>query len=324
MKALTKHPRRLTAIAALAVLLLVFPYTADPFLVVAIGIKTLWLGTVAASLTFLIRYGGMVSLAQTAIYGAAGYVVAALTVQHGVSPLLAVIVALASGAALAAAIGLIATRTTGIYFLMITLACGVFVFYFALQAREITSGFGGITGVSPPTVAGVPLSNPTNFYLLALTVAALSLSAMRLFAKAPLGIALQGTRDCPRRMVAVGFRVSTIRVLAFTFAGMIASTAGVLAVWYNGQISPGSIDVTRTIDVLVVAVLGGITRLEGAWIGALLVTLLANYGSDITARYGTVIGLIFILVVLVSPGGILGISSSLRRLPALLRTRRAA
>jgi branched-chain amino acid transport system permease protein len=81
----------------------------------------------------------------------------------------------------------------------------------------------------------------------------------------------------------------------------------VLAVWYNGQIAPGSIDLTRTIDVLVIAVIGGLYRLEGAWIGALAVTLLTNFANDYTARFNTVIGLIFIGILLLSPGGIAGI-----------------
>jgi branched-chain amino acid transport system permease protein len=108
-------------------------------------------------------------------------------------------------------------------------------------------------------------------------------------------------------MAALGYNVTAHRVAAFAFAGLVAACGGVLAVWYNGQIAPGSIDLTRTIDVLVIAVIGGLYRLEGAWVGALAVTLLTNFANDYTARFNTVIGLIFIGILLLSPGGITGI-----------------
>lgn len=302
--------RRTLGLVALAAFLLVFPFVASSFWVVQIGIKTLWLGIAAVSLIFLAGTVGMVSLAQTAIYGSAGYVVANLTVMQGWNGWAAVPVALAAAVALAVLIALISARSSGIYFLMLTLAVGVFVYYFALQYRPFTQGFSGINGVTAPDLLGLEVTDPTTFWFLALAVAVAAYLAVRHVIRSPFGLTLQGIRDSAPRMSALGYNVIAHRVAAFAFAGLVAACGGVLAVWYNGQIAPGSIDLTRTIDVLVIAVIGGLYRLSGAWIGALTFTLLTNFANDYTARFNTVIGLIFIGILLLSPGGIAGIWDS--------------
>jgi branched-chain amino acid transport system permease protein len=299
--------RKVLGLVALAIFLVAFPFFASSFWVVAIGIKTLWLGIVAISLIFLAGTVGMVSLAQTAIYGSAGYVFAHLTIMSGWEPWLAVPVALVAAVALSVFIALISARSTGIYFLMLTLAVGVFCYFFALQYRPFTQGFSGINGVQAPDLFGVSLRDPTTFWFLALAVAVAAYLAVRHVIGSPFGLTLQGIRDSAPRMAALGYDVTAHRVAAFAFAGLVAAFGGVLAVWYNGQIAPGSIDLTRTIDVLVIAVIGGLYRLEGAWIGALAVTLLTNFANDYTPRFNTVIGLIFIAILLLSPGGIAGI-----------------
>jgi branched-chain amino acid transport system permease protein len=302
--------RRTLGLVALAAFLIAFPFFGSSFWVVQIGIKTLWLGVAAISLIFLAGTVGMISLAQTAIYGTAGYVVAHLTVMQGWNGWLAVPVALAAAVVLAAFVALIAARSSGIYFLMLTLAVAVFIYFFALQYRPFTLGFSGINGVSAPDLFGISLRDPTAFWFLALGVAIAAYAAVRYVIRSPFGLTLQGVRDSAPRMAALGYNVTAHRVAAFAFAGLVAAAGGVLAVWYNGQIAPGSIDLTRTIDVLVIAVIGGLYRLEGAWIGALAFTLLTNFANDYTARFNTVIGLIFIAILLLSPGGIAGIWES--------------
>ena len=312
--------RRTLGLLALAAVLIAYPFFASPFWVVSIGIKTLWLGIPALSLIFLAGTVGIVSLAQTAIYGSAGYVLANLTVMHGWNGWLAVPVAIAAAVVLAVFVALISARSTGIYFLMLTLAVAVFCYYFALQYRPFTQGFSGINGVQAPGLLGLSLRDPTTFWFLALAVALAAYLAVRHVIASPFGLTLRGVRDSAPRMAALGYNVTAHRVAAFAFAGLVAACGGVLAVWYNGQIAPGSIDLTRTIDVLVVAVIGGLYRLEGAWVGALAVTLLTNFANDYTARFNTVIGLIFIGVLLLSPGGISGISEYVVRRVRAART----
>ena len=142
---------------------------------------------------------------------------------------------------------------------------------------------------------------------------------MRYVARTPFGLSLQGLRDEPARMRALGFHVRMHRTLAFTFAAFIAAFAGILAVWYNRRISPGSIDLGQTIDVLIIAVIGGLYRLEGAWVGAFAFALLDNYSREWTPsignvlgpeRFNTLLGIIFLIIVLVSPGGLVGLWES--------------
>jgi branched-chain amino acid transport system permease protein len=108
-------------------------------------------------------------------------------------------------------------------------------------------------------------------------------------------------------MSALGFRVRLHRTLGFAAAALIAAIAGVLSVWHNTRISPGSIDLTRTIDILVMAVIGGLYRLEGAWLGAFVFTMLDTYARGISDRFETYIGVIFLAIVVVSPDGVMGL-----------------
>jgi branched-chain amino acid transport system permease protein len=142
------------------------------------------------------------------------------------------------------------------------------------------------------------------------------------------GLGLQGVRDEPARMRALGFDVTLHRTLAFGIAAFIAGVAGVLSVWYNRRITPGSINLAQTIDILIIAVIGGLYRLEGAWVGALAYALIDNYSREWVpevgsvlgpARFNTLIGVVFLVIVLLSPGGIVGIWDGVR---ASLRERR--
>jgi branched-chain amino acid transport system permease protein len=128
--------------------------------------------------------------------------------------------------------------------------------------------------------------------------------------RTPFGLTLQGVRDDPVRMASLGYNVPLHRTIAFAFAGFIAAIGGVLFVWWNGHIDPASIDLGATIDLLVIAVVGGLYRLEGAWVGALFFVIINNYSQRIGfigPRFHTLIGAIFLVIVLVSPGGLIGL-----------------
>jgi branched-chain amino acid transport system permease protein len=129
------------------------------------------------------------------------------------------------------------------------------------------------------------------------------------------GIALQAIRDNPRRMNALGFHVNLHRVVAHGFAGFIAALGGILYVWLNGRVSPGTIDIGPVINILVIAVLGGIRHPIGPFIGALLFVLLRNFAIDLIdpERFNTLIGLTFLIIVLISPDGLLGLWEKLSR-----------
>ena len=316
--AATSGPDGLTLLGAIA--LLGFPFVASSFFTFQIGAYSLVLGTVSLSVMILGGYGGMVSLAQMMVAGIAGYTVAILG-HNGSNVMglgwpwwLAAPVAILLGSVAGALIGALAVRTAGIYTIMITLAIATAFFYFVRQNYALFNGFNGFHGIEPPTIFGVYLHDPVPFYYLALAVAVLFYAGTVYAERSTFGLTLQALRDNPRRVRALGFNVSAHRIFAFFLAGVIASTAGVLMVWFNSQISPGSVSVSAAIDSLVVTVVGGIKRPIGPFIGALLFALLQNFAVDLVNpdRFNTVIGLVFLVVVFVSPDGLLGLIDRLR------------
>jgi branched-chain amino acid transport system permease protein len=315
-------------LAILGIFLLVYPAVASPFIVFQIGAYGLILGTIALSLMVLGGYGGMVSLAQNMVAGVAGYMVAILgTNGSGVMGLgwpwwLVVPVAILAAAVTSALIGMLAVRTAGIYTIMITLAIATAFFYFVRQNYAVFNGFNGFHEIVPPVAFGVHWRDPIPFYYLSLAVAAFFYAAVVYGARSTFGLSLQAIRDNPRRMRALGFDVAAHRVFAFFLAGIIAGTAGVLSVWFNSQISPGSVSVAAAVDVLVVAVVGGMRRPIGPYLGAVLFVLLKNFAIDLIdpERFNTVIGLAFLVIVLFSPDGLLGLWEKVRAFGAPARS----
>ena len=324
---LSLNPRLLIVV----VFLVAYPGFTSDFFTFQIGAYTLILGTITLSLMMLAGYGGMISLAQMTVAGLAGYMVAIFGDNSvGVMGLgwpwwLTIVVAISLGALFSAFVGAIAVRTEGIYTIMITLAIAVAFFYFVRQNYTIFNGFTGFAGVEPPTLFGVYWRNPTPFYYLCLTIAAVSLWAVLYISRSTFGLSLQAIRDNPRRMRSLGFNVTLHRIFAYLLSGIIAGTAGVLLVWFNGRISPGSVGVGVIIDILVIAVLGGLRHPIGPYLGAIAFVLLENFAIDLIdrERFNTVIGLAFLIVVVYSPDGLLGLWRRAReRLRAASQARR--
>ena len=151
-------------------------------------------------------------------------------------------------------------------------------------------------------------------YYLELGVAFLCWLAVSYVARAPFGLALQGIRDNPRRMAALGFNVNAHRIAAYVFAAVIAALGGILLVWSYGEIAPGTVSVSAAIDILVIAVVGGIGNPIGAFIGALIYAVLKTFALDVLVAFGLdgnrfrlLIGLGFLAIVFFSPDGIIGL-----------------
>jgi branched-chain amino acid transport system permease protein len=305
-------------VAGLTVLVvaLIAPLILPTYWIGALLTQMLFLGIVAASLIFLNAYAGMVSLAQVAVYGIAGFVLGNATTNGntkglnlGWNPWIGVLLGIAIAVAIGLLFGALASRSVGIYFLMITLTYSVIANLFFGQVTTF-SGFGGISGIPTPGAVGSPDAHPNRLYYISLGVALAVYCLMRYIVRTPFGLTLQGVRDDPVRMSSLGYNVVLHRTIAFGFASFVAAIGGVLFVWWNGHIDPASIDLGTTIDVLVIAVIGGLSRLEGAWAGALLYVIINNYSQRIGFigdRFHTLIGAIFLVIVLVSPGGLLGL-----------------
>ena len=303
--------------------LLVYPWVASPFFTFQIGGQSLVLGLLALSLALLGGYGGMVTLSQMTVAGIAGYAVAIIgvagtttqSVNLGWPWYMAVPLAIAIGTGVATLIGALAVRTEGIYTIMITLAIGVAFYYLAQQNYLLFNGFQGIQAVLPPKLFGLDWRTPLPYYHLALVFAVLGYAGVSYIVRSPFGMALQGIRDNPRRMASLGFNVTAHRIAAHALAGFIASVAGVLFVYYNARISPGTVGTAALLDVLIIAVLGGLKHPIGPFIGALVFVLLQNFAIDLVdrERFNLVIGGVFLAIVLFSPDGLLGLWQRLFR-----------
>jgi branched-chain amino acid transport system permease protein len=304
------RPRHVVVLA----FVLVYPWIASPFFTFQIGAQSLALGLIALSLTFLGGYGGMLSLAQMTVAGIAGYMVAIFgtAATDGVSLgwpwWLAVLLGIAIAMLAAAFIGWLSVRTEGIYTIMITLAIGVAFYYLVLQNYAVFNGFQGKQKVFPPTLFGVYWRDPVPFYYLTLFWALAGYFFVQYLVRAPFGIALQGIRDNARRMHALGYNVTAHRVAAYAVAGAIAAVGGILFTWYNGLVTPGTVGTSWLINVLVIAVLGGMRHPIGPFLGAIVFVLLQNFAIDVIdrERFNLVIGAVFLAIVLFSPDGLLG------------------
>lgn len=313
------------------VLVVVWPAVGSSYWAHTILVQTFFYGIAASSLIFLSAYGGMVSLAQTALFGIAGVIIGNLATKGGPGgvskglhlgwdPTLALVVAILMTTAIGLLFGLVAARSAGIYFLMITLTFSVIATYALGQVTNI-SGFSGIGGINEytPGWIGDILEHPNRLYYLALGVAVAVYALIRYVIRTPFGLTLQGVRDDPIRMSSLGYSVPLHRTLAFGFAAFLASLAGILYVWWSGQIAPGNVDLPETINLLAMAVIGGLVRIEGAWVGAFAFIIIQNYvrdfhvpglsfgGTLFGGSFNTIIGIIFLVIVLVSPDGLMGL-----------------
>ena len=305
---------------ALILVLLTMPVWANDFFLFQVMGWTFILGIIALSLMFLGGYGGMVSLVQMSVAAVAGYMVAIFgnsgveQISIGLPWWLYIPIAILVAAIFGTMVGALAVRTEGIYTIMITLAIAAAFFYFTRQNYTIFNGYSGFNLVVPPQLFGVDWRQPIPFYYLTLGCAVICYSVVIYVSRAPFGLSLQGVRDNPRRMAALGFNVTAHRIAAYTFASVIASIGGILLVWQNAQIAPGTAGIPAVIDILVIAVVGGISRPIGPFVGALIYVLLRTFSPDVLLVFGLsgerfklLIGIGFLAVVFFSPDGVLGL-----------------
>lgn len=312
-------------LAALGILLvlpvIVHAVFDNSFWLTQIATRALLWGIIACSLSFLASYLGVVSFAQVALAGIAGYTVAyfgpntvemiGILLPWPVTVMLALVMSMLAGALL----GVICGRSMGIYAIMITLAIGMTFFFLTRQNYSIFNGWDGFAGLEAPIIAGLPIKAPVPFYLLALVVSGLCLATIRAFARSPLGLVVQAVRDNPDRVTSVGIPVKPAILLAYGMSGLVAGAGGILMVWYYGRISSFSVGLGPILDVLIIAVIGGLRHPAGAFLGALAFVLIDTFTIDLISedRFNTVIGSILLLIMIMSPEGLTGMTSSLSK-----------
>jgi branched-chain amino acid transport system permease protein len=263
----------------------------------------------AASLHFIMGPGGMHSFGHAAYFGLGAYgaalLVKSLGAPMGVALLAAPLVALA-GALL---FGWFAVRLSGVYLAMLTLAFAQIVWAAVFQWETFTGGSNGVIGVWPPP----PFDKAWVYYLLTLLLAVIAVLLLRRFLFAPFGYAMRAGRDSSLRAEAVGIDVKRVHWLGFAIAGCVCGIAGGLFAFAKGSISPETIHLNRSIDGLVMVLLGGVQTLTGPIVGASLFTALQDLVTRQTEYWRALLGGIILLLVLAFPQGIVGAFDALWR-----------
>ena len=294
--------KRASFVIFLAVLL-VLPWLGGDYYI-NLGSQILIAALFALSLNLLVGYAGLTSLGHAAYLGVSAYVSGWLFLKLGWGHAMTAPAALLLTTLMAAVFGLIALRASGIGFLMITLALGQVLWGLAFRWVTITNGDNGLSGLTRPAPFGINLDGASAFYIFTAIVFALSLTCIVLFANSSFGAVLRGTRDQPRRMLALGHNVWLVRYITFIVAGFWAAAAGLLYVYYHKFIHPHALGLTNSAETLLMVIAGGSGTLAGPIVGAAIVVLLKNYVSAFIERWTMLLGFVFLMIVMFMPDGL--------------------
>jgi branched-chain amino acid transport system permease protein len=295
------------------IVLVTLPLILPPYYV-GLVVKMMVFALFAMSLDLLLGYAGMPSLGHAAYFGMAAYTTGLLALKAGSSVWFALPAGVAMAALTSIVFGLLALRTRGSYFLMITLALSQVLWGIAFGWRSLTGGDDGLPEVPRPNLS-LPwsMSDNTPFYYFVLLFFVVGTLLLVRIVASPFGYVLRGIRESETRMLVLGYDVWRYKLVAFVVAAAFAGLAGCLYVYFNRFVSPDYVHVVRSAEVLLMVILGGAGTLIGPAVGAMLIVLLENLISTYTERWVTVLGIIYVLVALLAPNGIAGLIASLRK-----------
>jgi len=315
--------QRIFALLVAFVVLVTLPYWMAGVYYVNVASQILFYAIFALGLNVLAGYGGLVSLGHAGLFGVTAYATGYM-LQLGFGHTVSIIAALIVGLIAMAIYALLSLRSTGIGFIMITLALGEILWGLAYRWISLTGGDNGLSVKTRPEPFGFPLADANTFYYATLVVFLLSLAAMTIFVRSPLGAALMGTRDQPRRMTTLGYHVWAIRFYACIFSGLLTAVSAVLFVYYTQFISPQTLALTSSAEVLLMVISGGAGTLLGPIVGSALVVVVKTVVSGYIERWNFLLGAIFVAIVILMPEGLVPGSVRLWRMAWRKRGRRAA
>ncbi len=303
-------------VAVLVAFLLALPlYTAmtgNSFLL-TLFTRILILAMAATSLNLIMGFGGMVSFGHAAYLGVGGYVVGILAYEGVSSGFLQWPLAIAVSALFALVIGALSLRTRGVYFIMITLAFAQMIYYVGVSLNRYGAD-DGLTIQRRSQFAGLlDLSNRTIFYYVCLALLFGTIYLVWRLINSRFGLVIQGARSNDRRMRSIGFPAFRYRLVCFVIAGAMCGLAGVLLANFTNFISPAMMHWTRSGDLIVMVVLGGMGSVFGPAIGAIALLLLEESLSRFTEYWQIILGPLLLAVVLFARGGIDGVLARIGR-----------
>ncbi|HEX4112458.1 MAG TPA: branched-chain amino acid ABC transporter permease [Stellaceae bacterium] len=295
---------RLPALLALGLaVLIVLPVVAGKY-DLDLAAKIMIMAIFAMSLDLLVGIAGMVSLGHAAFFGVGAYALYLLSPGYGAASLFVSLPAAVGAAAVAALIiGLLVLRSSGVYFIMVTLAFGEMFYYYATGAHWL-GGSDGAYIYQRPHTGLIDLGRGHAFYYLVLIALAATYVFLTVIVRAPFGHALRGIRGNEHRMRSLGFATARYKLLAFVIAGALAGLAGYLDAAQFGVVNPELFSWRLSGEVLMMVILGGMGSLHGAILGAIVLVLLENFLGDLTTHWLLPMGLFIIGAVLLLPRGL--------------------
>jgi branched-chain amino acid transport system permease protein len=310
--------RSLAALAILVAVALTFPRWSPERFWISIATQMLISALFAMSLDVLVGYAGLPSLGHAAFFGTGAYAFAIVAKRVSASVALALPAAMVVAALAALAIGVFSVRASGIFFLMLTLAFAQMLYALAFGWIPLTGGSDGLTSVPrPELIGGANLFFSANFYVFVAAIVILCAVALRVVVTSRFGLALAGVRENERRMRALGYDTTRLKLGAFVVAGAFAGIAGALQASFDQFVAPGAVFVTTSVTALVMVLVGGAGTLIGPALGAIVVVFLNRFLTGVPGIgdwWQSVLGVLFIATVLFARDGLIGV---LRR--AMLR-----
>jgi branched-chain amino acid transport system permease protein len=307
MRALPASKSRIIALILAFLFLAVLP----PFYAsywVTLLTQMLIFGILAMSLDLLLGYTGLSSFGHAGFFGAGAYVVAILSTRYKIGFLLCFLSGIGLTTAISMIFGFLVAHATGVYFLIITLALGMTLWGLAFRWVTMTGGDNGISGISRPDI-GLPLSlkDPLTFYYFIFFFFLISLILMAVLVRSPFGHTLKGVRESESRMRVLGYHTWLHKYLSYVLAAAFGGFAGVLWAYFNGFTSPYDMDLTASIEIILMVILGGPGTLVGPALGAGIIVFLKNFISAYTQRWLLILGTIYILTILYAPQGLVNL-----------------
>jgi branched-chain amino acid transport system permease protein len=293
-------------VATIFLLLLISPPLLSSFLLTLLT-QALIYAILAMSLDIILGYTGLASLGHAAYFGLGAYSVGILATRYGAGFWVTLPAGVLLAVAVAAIFGLVALRSIGVYFLMITLALGMVVWGLAHRWVTMTQGDNGISAIPRPDL-GLPwsLAHSIPFYYFALAGFFISFWILLVIVRSPFGRTLVGIRESESRMRTLGYHVWLHKYIGFVIAGGFGGFAGVLWAYYNGFVSPTDLQLATSVEVLLMVALGGRGTLLGPALGATIIVFLKNLVSVYTHRWLLILGAVYIATIVYAPEGVVG------------------
>ncbi len=295
------HGKGPWVILGLFILLLVVPVFLKRFYVYLLGL-ILVNGLLAVSLNLVLGFGGIYQFHHAVFYGVGAYGAAIVIAKLGYSPWLGFVIGPVLSALLSLVMGAICIRLSKLYFGMLQISLGSLVWVVVYRWYTFTGGDDGIHGVAMPPL----IATPRGSYYFTLLVTSACLVVMHRIVKSPFGSTLQGIRDNPVRSEAVGVNVKLQQLVALVIAGLFAGMAGVLFVAVDNSAFPDMLFWTLSLEVLIMALLGGWFTFLGPMAGAAILVALRTFASTFTEYWTLIQGIILMLVIIFLPEGVLG------------------